>query len=81
MIKKNKKTVILCVIIIIVAIILGGYKVATSYLFNLNGSITDEKDKIIERIQNINDIQERKKQIDLFVEKNVITQEEANELY
>lgn len=78
---KNKKTIILCVVIIIAAIIFGGYKIATSYIFNLNGSITDERENIIERIKKIEDTEERKKQIELFVEKNIITQEQANELY
>lgn len=78
---KNKKTIILCVVIIIAAIIFGGYRVATSYIFNSNGSITDEKDNIIERIKKIDNTEERKELIELFIEKNIITQEQANELY
>ena len=37
---KNKKIIIFCVVIIVTAIIFGGYRIATSYIFNLNGTIT-----------------------------------------
>lgn len=78
----NKKKIIIAVIIVVlIALVLGGYKIATSYLFTSNGKITDGKVEVIEHLKSIEDTSERKKQIDYSVEQNIITQEEANKLY
>jgi len=79
---KNKKILIIAIIIIIIsAILFGVYKIYDSYLFNLDGSIVDGHKELIERIKKIEDKEERKNIIDISLEKNFITQEEANELY
>lgn len=79
---KNKKVLIIVVVIIIVlAVIMGIIKIYNSYLFSQDGTISDGHDELIEHLQNIDDEAERKNQIDYSVEQNIITQEEANELY
>ena len=75
---KNKKIII--VVIIVLAILLGAFKICSSYLFNNNG-ITDGKTELINHLKSIEDKEERKHQIDYSVEQNIITQKEANELY
>ena len=77
---KKKKIIIAILIIILIAIIFGVYKIATSYLFSSNGKITDGKAEVIEHLKSIEDENERKKQIDYSIEKNIITQEEADNL-
>lgn len=79
---KNKKIIIgLISIITIIAILFGIYKVCTSYLFEDKNSIPDGKVQLIDKLKGIENSEERKKQIDFSVEHNIITQEEANELY
>lgn len=77
---KKKKIIIAILIIILVALFFGGYKIITSYLFNSNGKITDGKAEVIEHLKSIEDENGRKKQIDYSIEKNIITQEEADNL-
>lgn len=76
---KNKKIII--VVIIVLAILLGAFKICSSYLFNNNNGITDGKTELINHLKSIEDKEERKHQIDYSVEQNIITQKEANELY
>lgn len=76
----NKKKIIIAIVFII-GLVLGGYKIATSYLFNSDGKIIDGKVEVIEHLKSIEDKNERKKQIDFSVEQNIITQNEANDLY
>lgn len=80
--KKNKKIIILISIIIILAVIFSFFQIRKSYLFNAdnNGSI-DGKSELINRLEKIEDKEERKKQIDYSVKQKVITQEEADKLY
>lgn len=78
---KNKKILILIIIIIILAIIFSFFKIRKSYLFNDDNSVTDGKTELINRLEKIDDKEERKKQIDYSVEKKIITQKEADELY
>ena len=78
----NKKYIIIAIsIIVIIAICFGIYKIASSYMFENRTHITDSKAELIEHIKNINNNEERKKQIDYSVEQNLITQQEANGLY
>lgn len=79
--KKKKITIILLIVIIIIAIVLGTYKVCSVYLFKLDNTIGDGKNQVIERIKAVEDFEERKKQIDFSVQQNIITQQEADELY
>ena len=77
-----KKVLIIAIIILIVcAVGFGAYKVSTSYLFNSDGTITDGKKDLINRLKSIENETERKEQIDFSLEQNLITQKEANELY
>lgn len=79
---KNKKILIISLIIIIIcAIGFGVYKVRDSYLFNEDGTISDAHAELIEHLKSIENKEERKKQVDFSLEYNIITQEEANELY
>jgi len=79
---KNKKILIVAIIIIIIsAILFGIYKIYDSYLFSSDGSIIDGHKELIERIKKIEDKEEKENIIDISLEKNFITQEEANELY
>ena len=78
----NKKYIIIAIsIIIIIAVLFGIYKIASSYLFENGTEIRDGKLELIEHIKSIEDDEERKNQIDYNVEQNLITQQEANELY
>ena len=80
--KKNKKIIILISIIIILAVIFSFFQIRKSYLFNAdNNGIIDGKAELINRLEKIEDKEERKKQIDYSIKKKVITQEEADKLY
>ena len=52
-----------------------------NYLYNQDGTITDGKSELINHIKSIEDVNERKNQIDYSVQQNILTQQEANELY
>ena len=78
----NKKIIILISIIIILAVIFSFFQIRKSYLFNAdNNGIIDGKSELINRLEKIEDKEERKKQIDYSVKQKVITQEEADKLY
>ena len=80
--KKNKKIIILISIIKILAVIFSFFQIRKSYLFNVdNNGIIDGKAELINRLEKIEDKEERKKQIDYSVKQKVITQEEADKLY
>ena len=80
--EKNKKILIAFIVIIaIVAILFGVYKVISSYLFTTDTSIQNGKTELIQKIKEREEKKERKRKIDFSVEYNIITQEEANELY
>ncbi|MDO5556680.1 MAG: hypothetical protein Q4G05_00320 [Clostridia bacterium] len=79
---KNKKVAIIVIIaIIVVAVIVGIIKIYSSYLFNEDGTISNAHTEVIEHLKSINDVEERQKQIEHAVSSNIITTEEANELY
>lgn len=79
---KNKKIlIIVLIVLILLAVIFGGYKIATSYLFNEDGTISDDHADLIEHLKSVEDVEERKRQIDFSLEHNMITQKEATELY
>lgn len=78
---KKKYLIIAITIIILVAILYGIYTVLTSYLFNEDWTIPDGHAALIETIKNTSDTDRRKKSIDDALGFNLITQEEANELY
>lgn len=81
----NKKAIIIVILVILVVVAIGfGIFKAThdeNYLYNEDGTIIDGKSELVNHLKSIEDSNERKKQIDFSVEQNIITQEEANELY
>jgi len=81
----NKKILMLIAVIVLLvcAVVFGIYKAThnENYLYDTDGNITDGRVELIEHLRDIEDAEERKKQIDFSVESNIITQEEANELY
>ena len=81
----NKKTIIIVILVILVvcAICFGIFKAThnENYLYNQDGTITDGKSELINHIKSIEDVNERKNQIDYSVQQNILTQQEANELY
>lgn len=81
---KNKKIIIIALIILLVcAVGFGIYKATHSedYLYNQDGTISDGHSDLLEHLREIEDKEERKKQVDFSLQSNMITQEEANELY
>lgn len=79
---KNKKILIVTIVIIVLcAIVFGVYKVYTSYLFNEDGTVSDGHSDLINALKNVEDDEERKRQVDFSLESNLITEKEANELY
>lgn len=79
--KNRKKLIIAILIIIICAIAYGVYGVYESYLFNEEGTIYDGHADLINALKNVENNEERKKQIDFSLESNIISEKEANELY
>ena len=78
---KNKKVAIIFIIIVItVAILAGIYKIMSSYLFKKEGKIEDAHKEIIEDIKEMKDYEKKKEQVDLLIEYNRITEQEAKEL-
>ena len=80
----SKKIIIIAVVILIVcAIAFRIFKATHSsdYLYNQDGTILDGHQELIKHLKNIEDDDERKDQVDFSLEQNIITQEEANELY
>ncbi|MCI8412101.1 MAG: DUF4290 domain-containing protein [Clostridia bacterium] len=81
---KSKRIIIIAIIVLsICAIAFGIFKATHSdnYLYNQDGTISDGHQELIEHLKEIEDKEERKKQIDFSLEQSIITQEEANELY
>ena len=82
----KNKNVVICITLVIVIIAAIGFavfkaKYNNNYLYNKNGTITDGKVDIINHLKSIENTDERRNQIDFSVKQNIITQQEANELY
>ena len=81
----NKKIIIgiILAIVVIVAIGFGIFKATHNedYLYHKDGTVVDGKKDLIESIKKIDNAEERKNKIDFSVQHNILTQEEANELY
>ncbi len=81
----NKKAIIIIIFVILILLAIGfGIFMAThssKYLYNLDGTIPDGKKELIDHLKSVEDKNERKNQIDFSVQQNIITQQEANELY
>lgn len=81
---KNKKFIIILVIVIIAVATAFGVFMAThnpNYLYSEDGKIEDGHKELIDHLKEIDDTEERKKQIDFSLEQNIITKKEAEELY
>ncbi len=81
---KNKKIIIIALVILVVcAVAFGVYKATHSedYLYNEDGTITDGHAELLNHLREIEEKDERKKQVDFSLQSNIITPEEANELY
>lgn len=80
---KSKKIIIVLIIVVICAIGFGIFKVMHNedYLYNQDGTISDGHKDLIESIKKVENKEDRKQKIDFALESNIITQEEANELY
>lgn len=81
---KNKKIIIIALIILVIcAVGFGIFKARynPNYLYNQDGTIVDGHQELIEHLKSIEDVEERKKQVDFSVEQNIITPEEASQLY
>lgn len=66
---------------LICAIGYGAYILYNSYLFNENGKIPDGHTDSINALKDVEDAEERKRQIYFSLESNLITKKEANKLY
>lgn len=80
---KNKKVAIIFIIIVIlVAILAGSYKILTSYIWTVDDGekINDGHIELVNRLKKTENPEEKKKQVDLFLESNSITKEEAKEI-
>lgn len=81
----NKKIIIIVLIFIICvsAIAFGIFKAThnENYLYNQNGQIEDSKASLINKLKSVEDKDERKKQVDFALEQNLISQDEANDIY
>ena len=82
----NNKKAIICIILVILVIVAIGFGIfkAThneNYLYNQDGTISNAKSELINHLKSIEDTNERRNQIDFSIQQNIITQEEANELY
>ena len=77
----KKKIIVFICAIAIIAICVGVYDILNSYLFDKDGKIIDSHEEMIEHLKNIEDDDERKKQIDYVLEQNLLTETEAEEIY
>lgn len=80
---KNKKlTIMFLIIVIIVATLTGIYKIMNSYMVKENSEkkIIDGENKLINHIETVEDNQKREQQIELLLENNYITEDEAREI-
>lgn len=80
---KNKKIVLIIVIILVIsAIAFAIYEFYTTHLIDINGKLLpDAHEELINHIKNIENNQSKHNMINFFLESNLITQEEANNLY
>ncbi len=77
----KKKIIVFILAIVIIAICIGVYDVLNSYLFDKDGKIIDSHEELIQHLKDIDDDNERKKQIDYVLEQNLLTEIEAKDIY
>lgn len=78
---KNKKVVIVFIIVVIIVAILAGiYKIMTCYMFEEEMELNDGHKDILEFLNNIEKYEDKEMQVKLYLDKNVITEDEAKEI-
>ena len=78
---KGNGILILTIIIVLTVISALLLKYHEEFLFNKDGTISNAHQELINHLKSIEDNQERKKQVDFSLQYNLITQNEAYELY
>lgn len=78
----SKKNTIAIIVILAVIVILGliGYNILSNNLWTENGKVEDGHADTIEHLNNLENPQEKEKQVNFFLNANVITQKEADEI-
>lgn len=81
--KNIKKSIILLsiIIIIILAVVICIVKARSNYLYNEDGTLTDGHEELIENLKKTEDEETKKKKTDFYLQQNVLTQDEADEIY
>lgn len=78
---ENKRAIAITIILIALAIIVvAGYKLGTSYMWNEDETITDAKEQLIQHLKDEEDPTKKLEQVKLYLEANKITQAEADEI-
>lgn len=81
--KNIKKSIILLsiIIIIILAVVICIVKARSNYLYNEDGTLTDGHAELIENLKKTEDEETKKKKTDFYLQQNILTQDEADEIY
>lgn len=80
--KKNKLEMIFIIIVVIIAILIGLCKIVVSYMIKEDDEIKiiDGENKLVEHMKSTEDNNKKEKQVQLLLEGNKITEEEAKEI-
>lgn len=77
----HKRYMVLVILIIILIAILIGIKISNnSYIYEEDGKIQDSHKELVEHLKNLNNIDDKKNQVQFFLEYNLLTDEEAEEI-
>lgn len=76
----KKGLIVIFVLLLLCAVGFGVYYYGSSYLFSEDGTVSDGHQDLINHLQEMDDEEEKNKQIDFSLQQNLITEEEANEL-
>lgn len=77
----HKRYMILVILIIIFIAIIIGIKISNnSYIYEEDGTIQDSHGELIDHLKNLNNIEEKRNQVQFFLEYNLLTNEEAEEI-
>lgn len=76
----KKYMVFIIFIIICIAIVIGVNISNNTYIYQEDGTIQDSNGELVNHLKDINNIEEKKNQVQFFLEYNLLTNEEAKEL-
>lgn len=76
----KKYLVFIIFVIIFIAIVIGVNISNNSYIYQEDGTIQDSNGELVNHLRDINNIEEKKNQVQFFLEYNLLTNEEAEEL-